>query len=264
MIFRGSKSNIYIKGNTENPTPLFFLHGFMGSSGTWDSIRKLINSKSYAIDIPGHGKSKFKYLNELYSIDDFCLEFYLLLNYLNIKKIDLCGYSLGGRLALSFAYKYPEKINSLILESTSYGINNLEERDNRLENDLELCESLKINHDNFVLNWNNNQLVEKQMLRNKDEWELQNQIRLSHDKFHLSKALESFSIGKMNYLGNELHTLNFPLYLISGEEDDKYFKIAYKSMQINKNIHHFKVINSGHNTHLENPDLFVQIINSLI
>ena len=45
---------------------------------------------------------------------------------------------------------------------------------------------------------------------------------------------------------------------------NKYFKIAYKSMQINKNIKHYKVMNAGHNTHLENPDYFIRIIESII
>ena len=67
MLFKGSKSSIYIKGNVENSTPLFFFHGFTGSSGSWESIRNLIQSKSYAIDLPGHGKSRFKYLNEIYN-----------------------------------------------------------------------------------------------------------------------------------------------------------------------------------------------------
>ena len=35
---------------------------------------------------------------------------------MNIKKIHICGYSLGGRLALCFAAKYPELIESLLDE----------------------------------------------------------------------------------------------------------------------------------------------------
>tara|TARA_Y100000996_G_C22444519_1_gene611243 strand:+ start:64 stop:858 length:795 start_codon:yes stop_codon:yes gene_type:complete len=264
MLFKGSKSSIYIKGNVENSTPLFFFHGFTGSSGSWENIRNLIQSKSYAIDLPGHGKSRFKYLNEIYTINDFCSEFYLLLNSLNINKINLCGYSLGGRLALSFAYSYPEKINSLILESTSYGIENIDERESRLENDLALSESIKSNYEKFVFKWNNLDLFKNQKKRNIKDWELQNSIRLDHNNEHLAKSLESFSQGKMHYLGKEIHTLNFPIYLISGEEDDKYFKIAYKSMQINKNVKHIKVVKSGHNTHLENPDFFVEVIDQLL
>ena len=34
----------------------------------------------------------------------------------------LIGYSMGGRAALSYAVKYPEKLAGLILESTSAGI----------------------------------------------------------------------------------------------------------------------------------------------
>ena len=50
------------------------------------------------------------------------------LNEINVKELHICGYSLGGRLAISFAAKYPSMIKSLLLESTSLGI---EDRDIR-------------------------------------------------------------------------------------------------------------------------------------
>ena len=36
---------------------LIFIHGFTGSSHSWDEIRQNINQPSIAIDIPGHGKN---------------------------------------------------------------------------------------------------------------------------------------------------------------------------------------------------------------
>ena len=75
MLFKGSKSKIYLKGKVDDSTSLFFIHGFTGSSDTWNNIRESINSKSYAIDIPGHNKSIINNLNDSYDIDDFCVEF---------------------------------------------------------------------------------------------------------------------------------------------------------------------------------------------
>ena len=67
----------------------------------------------------------------------------------------------------------------------------------------------------------------------------------------------------MSYYGDILHSFNFPVILISGNEDEKYLKIGHKAMRLNNNVKHFIVDESSHNTHLENPDLFINIINSL-
>ena len=45
-----------------------------------------------------------------------------------IEKANILGYSMGGRLALTFALTYPNKVGKLILESASPG---LEEEDQR-------------------------------------------------------------------------------------------------------------------------------------
>ena len=59
-----------------------------------------------------------------------------------VKKLHLCGYSLGGRLAISFAAKYPDMIQSLLLESTSLGIADRVEREERYQKDLNISISI--------------------------------------------------------------------------------------------------------------------------
>lgn len=263
MLIKGSKSKIYIKGRSKNSIPLIFIHGFSGSSNSWNTIREGINKRSYAIDIPGHGKSMFNDMKSDYTLNDFVFEFFLLLNHLNIDKINLCGYSMGGRLCLEFANKYPHKINSLILESTSQGIENIEQRSDRLESDIELSNEIENNYSDFIKNWEKNSLFKKQKDRNLDDWMKQREIRVNHDNFQLAKSLNAFSLGRMSYYGDILHSFNFPVILISGNEDEKYLKIGHKAMRLNNNVKHFIVDESSHNTHLENPDLFINIINSL-
>ena len=118
MLINTSKSKIFIKSfNKNGEIPFFFIHGFTGSHKSWLEIIELLNKDAHAIDIPGHGKSIFKNLNESYSLSDWCNELYILLNTLNISKINLCGYSMGGRLSLAFASKYPEKIHLALLSN---------------------------------------------------------------------------------------------------------------------------------------------------
>ena len=122
MYIKGNKSKLFISKDRDlNDAPLLFIHGFTGSHKSWTNIRASLNYPSMVIDIPGHGKSIFNRLDDDYYFNDFTNELYLALLHMNIKKIHICGYSLGGRLALCFAAKYPELIESLFLESTTIG-----------------------------------------------------------------------------------------------------------------------------------------------
>ena len=93
--------------------PVVFLHGFLGSSLDWLEVLSYLPSfKSYLIDLPGHGKSAFHPELILPHFEE---------------KIDLVGYSMGGRLALQYAAQNPQKIEKLILLSTHLGLFSEEE-----------------------------------------------------------------------------------------------------------------------------------------
>ena len=116
IVVKTQKATHYVySSDQKSDIPTIFLHGFTGSHRSWDEIVSKSNLLTITLDLPGHGKSTFNNLESDYSIDDWCEDFNEILNSLDIDKIDLCGYSMGGRLAISFATKYPGKINKLIL-----------------------------------------------------------------------------------------------------------------------------------------------------
>ena len=61
-----------------------------------------------------------------------------ILELLKIEKTDILGYSMGGRLALSFAIQYPCFVRKLVLESSSPGLITEQERANRRIQDREI------------------------------------------------------------------------------------------------------------------------------
>ena len=139
MYIKNNKSKLFITKDRElGDIPILFIHGFTGSHKSWLSIRENINISSLAIDIPGHGKSRFNDLNDTYYFNDFTNELYLSLLQLNINKIHLCSYSLGGRLSICFAAKYPNMVHSLFIESSTIGFENGEEKNVYYENDKKL------------------------------------------------------------------------------------------------------------------------------
>ena len=266
MKIKTSKSKINCKSFFEKDAsvPYFFLHGFTGSYKSWIEIINLLSKKSFAIDITGHGKSIFLNINDEYTVNDWCNEFYLLLNSLSVEKINLCGYSMGGRLAIAFASMYPKKINSLILESTSVGIDESEKRSERYYSDIALAETIKDNINSFCREWSNNALFSNQKKRNRQEWANQKIIRNSHVPEQLSKSLLTFSPSNMIYYEKNFQEFNFNISIINGSEDDKFIKIGKDMTLMNKNAKQYIVKDCNHNTHLESPGLFIDILNETI
>ena len=221
MKIKTSKSIINCKSffEKESSVPYFFLHGFTGSYKSWIEVINLLNKKSFAIDITGHGKSTFLNIDDMYTVNDWCNEFYLLLNSLSIERINLCGYSMGGRLAIAFASMYPEKINSLILESTSVGINESEKRSERYYSDIELAETIKDNISSFCTKWSDSALFSKQKERNRSEWANQKIIRNSHIPAQLAKSLLTFSPSNMIYYEKNFQEFNFNISIIINFEN---------------------------------------------
>ena len=252
MIIKNNKSTIYFKKSKDlSKTPILFLHGFSGSSDSWTNVRKNIGFPSIAIDIPGHGKSYFNNKDESYDYKDFRSELYLILQQIN---------SMGGRLAISFAQKYPELIESLILESSSLGIVNQEEKELYLDKDKEKAFDIISSLQSFINKWQILDIFKYQKERNEEEYLRQNSIRLSHKPDQLSKSLISFSKGNMPAYHDAFCLFEFPIYLINGHEDTKYIKFNRDMMKINKGSKQFIINNASHNTHLENQEMFIEVV----
>ena len=136
--------------------PLVMLHGFTGDCRTWQPFYTQW-SKKYkliAIDIVGHGKTDSPGSIERYDMLSVCHDLKKILDQLEIKKADVLGYSMGGRLALSFTIQYPESVRNLILESSSPGLATEEERKNRRIYDEKLASFIQENGiEKFVEYW---------------------------------------------------------------------------------------------------------------
>ena len=265
MFIKNDKSPIFLtKDKKLNETPILFLHGFTGSSKSWKETRNNLNYPSIAIDIPGHGKSTFNNLEDEYTYKELRSEIYLCLRKLNVNKIHLCGYSMGGRLAISFAQKYPNLVNSMILESSSFGISNYQEKNKRFEEDMQLSNSILSSLDDFNDNWEENELFKNQMTRNISGYNEQKIIRRSHNTIQLSKSLLSFSKGIMPAFEEAFALFDFPVYLINGHDDTKYIKLNRDMMKVHKKAKQYIINDASHNVHLENNELYTDTINNIL
>ena len=255
--------NVKVIGDVKNSTPLVFLHGFMGSIESWNEIISQFNIPIVFIDLPGQGQSHFRKIDN-YSFSEWIDDFKFILYKLRINRINLYGYSMGGRLALSFACEYPQMVNRLILESTTAGIIDETEREKRISDDLLNMAEINKDYLGFVKKWSENLLFENQKKRNSSGWEAQQEIRLNQNEAQLSLSLQFLGTGKMPPLWDKIKKLQSSVMLITGSEDSKFCRIATECLQKIPDCKWVNISNCGHNVHLEQSTQFVESIKSFL
>ena len=104
--------NSKILGNHDKK--ILILHGLFGSLDNWISIAKELSKyiQVHIIDLRNHGKS-FHEKNHSYELMSFDLYNYI--NHYKIKKPIILGHSMGGKVAMSYAFNYPDGLQKLIV-----------------------------------------------------------------------------------------------------------------------------------------------------
>src|ERR1700730_10241007 len=100
----------------------------------WDRVAAELPPERYlpvALDLPGHGDRADEDAEITF---DSCVQSVLARS---PHRFVLCGYSLGGRVALPVALAAPERVERLVLVATSAGIEDDAERAQRREADRE-------------------------------------------------------------------------------------------------------------------------------
>jgi len=100
--------------------PVLLLHGFSGSAtGLYiepGTMGALVNAgyRAIALDQRGHGGSEKPYVEGAYGLN-MVEDIRRLLDHLDIDKVHLVGYSMGGKVANAFREHYPDRLISVTL-----------------------------------------------------------------------------------------------------------------------------------------------------
>jgi len=196
------------------------LHGFAGTAGSWNAFSGQLDLERYrplALELRGHGQN-----GALRPISfELCAEDLLAAA---PARFTLVGYSLGGRIALQMALAAPERVERLLLVSTTAGIEDPEERKSRLTADLALADAIEAGSiEQFADDW-----LAGSLFRD-DRPEVNADARTEIEKnapADLACALRGLSVGRMEPLWGRLSEIAMPTAVIAGERDRRYAELA--------------------------------------
>ena len=98
--------------------PIIFIHGIASSFDTWNGVLPEIGTKHRAMapDLLGHGRSSKPRAD--YSLGAFATAIRDFMEALNIPSATIVGHSMGGGIAMQFAYQFPKRCQRLVLVSS--------------------------------------------------------------------------------------------------------------------------------------------------
>ena len=100
--------------NKDSAMPLVIVPGLFGSTTNWRGLGRKLGEHLpvIVVDQRNHGKSPHADSNNYFDMASDLLEF---IDYQGIDRINLCGHSMGGKVAMVFSLLYPQRVESLVV-----------------------------------------------------------------------------------------------------------------------------------------------------
>ena len=231
---------------------LALLHGFTGSGRSFDHLRDRLETKFRVVapDLPGHGSSP-----DATGWDDAIDS---LAAALGPDPLFLAGYSMGARLALAYALRFPGRVRALLLESGSPGIADADERAGRkFEDEALAAMAEREGIEAFVDRWEKHPTLAtfrdlpEPIATKLRERRRQNRVQ------GLASALRHLGSGAQPSLWKDLLRFRPGTLIVAGERDAKFSAIARSMARAIPGSRLRLIASAGHAPHLEAPDEYV-------
>lgn len=226
---------------------LLLLHGFTATGHSWDPVRRQLSAGRYtqvlAPDLRGHGDASDVRPATIAA----CVE-----DLRQPERYALAGYSMGGRIALHLALADPSLVARLVLVSTSAGLPDPRERDERRWADDELADGLEqAGLEHFARWWGGQPLFAGQSA---EVTALAHRDRLRNTAEGLAASLRGMGTGVMEPVWDRLGELTMPTAVVAGERDAKFRALGERLVEGLPDARLVVVPGAGHAVHLEAPD----------
>jgi len=258
---RGMRYHFRLWGSQRVHAPAaVFLHGFAGSSRDWERFGEAVDRiglRAMAIDLPGHGDTESPADPSRFTVPETARDLNALLEMTGIADAHWVGYSMGGRVALYAAAKYPERTRSVLAESASPGIESEADRAARRASDEALAREIESRGiEWFAEHWGAQPLFATQAGLSERALASVREARLHNRPAGLAGSLRGAGQGAQPYLGPLLATLRCPTLFVTGSLDEKYGAMADAMAVAVPDGKRLTIPAAGHNVHLERPEAF--------
>ncbi|MGH3147346.1 MAG: 2-succinyl-6-hydroxy-2,4-cyclohexadiene-1-carboxylate synthase [Rubrobacter sp.] len=255
----------YTTAGEDRDPALLFLHGFMGSSADWVGVTSALEDRFYCIapDLPGHGAS-LGLPSGSYSFDGAARTTIRVLDRLDIRRAAIVGYSMGGRLALYLALRYPERCTALFIESASPGLEDAAGREARRRSDGEVAARLESgDFEGFLVDWYSRPLFAS-LARREGLVEEMVAARRANDPAELARTLRGMGAGAQPSLLGELPDLVVPALAVAGDLDEKFGVISRRMAEASPNVRAASVAGAGHNVRAEASEAYLRLLEDFL
>lgn len=287
FIYYDSLRYAVFEDGPESAPPLVMLHGFGGSHAGFDHLIPELSRHFRIIrpDLPGHGRTHCFHRDEAArcSTARQCAGLHHIIQQLRLpmEKGLIYGYSMGGRLALQYALRlnknagiplgmpsyytsenvvYPARF---IVESGTYGIADLRQRQKRRQQDAALARQITSDFESFLQDWNRKPVFKTSNPPAPELEEMSARIRASQRPAGLAASLHGFGTGTMPCIRSELKQIASAVELWSGAEDEKFTHLAAEMKSLLPKAEHHTVKNAGHRIHLEQPEFVLRRLKAI-
>lgn len=252
--------------------PLVILHGLYGSSDNWVTIAKKLGN-SFTVYLPdqrNHGQSPHSQIHDYDSMRDDLFE---LAGDLNLKKFFLAGHSMGGKTAISFALKWPEMLNGLLIADISPFTNETGRQSIYVQHFTILNAILSFDLDKISTRREaGNVLLEKIPSEKVRELILKNLQRTTDNNFawklnaqSILKNLDKIMEGVERQTDYSQQIIGFPVIFLKGGDSDYIPAVDFRDIRnVFPAAEIIEIPEAGHWIHVDKPDEVVNYIRRLL
>ena len=259
----GSTNWFYLDEGAHDLPALLFLHGFTGCTDFWDEIVTELKPdfRCICVDLPGHGRTEIPVSPGNCRMETVSEWLGMMMDQIGVDRFHIWGYSMGGRLALHLALRFPERVQRLVLESASPGIADPEDCRQRAAEDAELADQIERQGVPwFVDEWMKRPLFASQQDLPAEKQARARELRLRNTSTGLASSLRGMGTGVQEPLHENLSQLQPPAMILAGEYDDKFRAIGLDMAGLIPQALYCLIPRAGHAPFWEQPESCVRAV----
>jgi len=261
-----SERALHVEHHGRGPA-LMLLHGYTGSARSMAGLAHAFGRdyQTLAPDLPGHGRSVAAACGDGYRFEGCLGDLAVALAASGHRRAHWLGYSMGARLALGCAVRYPEIVNSLVLVAGRAGIADPDERLARRRADDSLAVRIEtLGVAAFVDEWLAQPLFATLHRRGPEFIANERRARLANDARGLAASLRALGPGAQPPLFDELPRVRVPVLLVAGALDERFVELARELARLLPQAELCVIPDAGHAVHVEQPAAFVRVASDFL